>query len=140
MDDFQFCCMIVCVLYSIIATQCKICLLEVGVAMTINLAIYKCNKKSNGNGPLNNLYDIWYFQAEIISSALTTVVSEGQEGKRQLSNGDLTNRLRDAFLETSGNPQASDQVSSILLQLIELQATDWQLPREALIYFYFNHS
>ena len=36
------------------------------------------------------------------------------------------------------DPNVDDDVSKILLQLIELQASEWQLSREALVYYYFK--
>lgn len=40
--------------------------------------------------------------------------------------------LRDSFLHTTAGPN----VKKILLQLIELQAADWQLPAQAVMYYY----
>jgi len=40
--------------------------------------------------------------------------------------------LRDSFLHTTAGPH----VRKILLQLIELQAADWQLPAQAVMYYY----
>jgi len=44
----------------------------------------------------------------------------------------LVTCLREAFL----TPHVSPQISKKLLQLIELRAADWNLPAQAVMYYY----
>ena len=77
-------------------------------------------------------------QAETIFNSLMTVGLERQGDLKTSLSTNLTDKLRDAMYAAVADPNVDDDVSKILLQLIELQASEWQLSREALVYYYFK--
>merc|ERR1711953_1116848 len=77
-------------------------------------------------------------QAETIFNSLMTVGLERQGDLKTSLSTNLTDKLRDALNAAVADPNVDDDVSKILLQLVELQASEWQLSREALVYYYFK--
>lgn len=75
--------------------------------------------------------------ADIVSNALIAIGRNLDPNEEGSWVDFFSEKLRNAFVDAVADPEITDRsVSKTLLQLVELQASDWQLSREAQDYYY----